>query len=163
MLSEYQFFFFKKIKEMNVCVQNCQSEKIYLPRMLHVLRLIHSDSKFDFEVLIWAVFRDCHFVPFWLFGAVWGGMENNLLGKRITILARNTIMSMFLSMSNFAAESWMPCPGPTAREKAVTWSTVLTIGLKSKVLSTSHDRLLPSGLVWGQKWCCLALFLSLPS
>lgn len=46
--------------------------------MLHVLRLIHSDSEFDFEVLIGAVFGDCHFVPLGLFGAVWGGMEDNL-------------------------------------------------------------------------------------
>lgn len=55
--------------------------------MLHVLRLIHSDSKFDFEVLIGAVFGDCHFVPLWLFGAVWGGVKNNLQGKRTNILA----------------------------------------------------------------------------
>lgn len=44
-------------------VQNYHSEKEHLPRMLHVLRLIHSDGKFDFEVLIGAVFGDCHFVP----------------------------------------------------------------------------------------------------
>lgn len=31
--------------------------------MLHILRFVHSDSEFDFEVLIGAVFGDCHFVP----------------------------------------------------------------------------------------------------
>lgn len=41
------------------------------------MRLIHSDSKFDFEVLIGAVFGDCHFVPLRLFGAVRGGVEDN--------------------------------------------------------------------------------------
>lgn len=57
--------------------------------MLHVLRLIHSDGQLDFEVLIGTVFGDCHFVPFRLFGAIWGGMENNLLGKKDkTISAR---------------------------------------------------------------------------
>lgn len=49
--------------------------------MLHVLRLIHSDCEFDLEVLIRAVFGDCHFVPLRLFGAVWGGVEDNLEGE----------------------------------------------------------------------------------
>lgn len=57
--------------------------KKHLPRVLHVLRLIHSDSKFDFEVLIGAVFGDCHFVPLRLFGAIWGGMEDHLQGESI--------------------------------------------------------------------------------
>lgn len=52
--------------------------KKHLPGVLHVLRLIHSDSKFDFEVLIGAVFGNCHFVPLRLFGAVRGGVEDDL-------------------------------------------------------------------------------------
>lgn len=34
-----------------------------LPRVLHVLRLIHSHGKLDLQVLIRAVFGNSHFVP----------------------------------------------------------------------------------------------------
>lgn len=62
--SEDQFFYLENmLRNKWKCVQNCPPEKEHLPRMLHVLRLIHSDSEFDFEVLIGAVFGDCHFVP----------------------------------------------------------------------------------------------------
>lgn len=56
-------FFFNFKKWVKKSLQNLYSEKKHLPRVLHVLRLIHSHSKFDFEVLIGAVFGDCHFVP----------------------------------------------------------------------------------------------------
>lgn len=49
-----------------------------LPRVLHVLRLIHSHGKLDLQVLIRAVFGNSHFVPFWLLWAIGSRVENNL-------------------------------------------------------------------------------------
>lgn len=58
-----------------------KKKKSHLPRMFHILRFIHSDSKLDFQVLIRTVFGNSHFVPFRLFGAIWCRMKNNLKTK----------------------------------------------------------------------------------
>lgn len=81
---------------MDTCLQ---SAKKHLPRVLHVLRLIHSDCEFDLEVLIRAVFGDCHFVPLRLFGAVWGGVEDNLEGESTHFF--------FLSENRSNTQSWL--------------------------------------------------------
>lgn len=46
--------------------------------MLHVLRFIHADGQFDFEVAVRAALGDAHLVELGLLWTVGGGMENHL-------------------------------------------------------------------------------------
>lgn len=65
-----------------------------LPRVLHVLRLIHSHGKLDLQVLIRAVFGNSHFVPLWLLWAIGSRVENNLQASKSTMLKGKIIHKM---------------------------------------------------------------------